>query len=150
LKLSVNVVPASSIIALEQNEKQVSAVVDGSYLEMTDGGAHSKFGGVFVWGISHVLDDVAEVTVVGSERVSSGLTDVVVALSAGEKDDGSVPSSIVEEVVVPPSEGRGVWYAIEHLSLRAWGKLTVDVLLSIQWIPSHVTRPKPNGFPLDL
>nr|GFB65202.1 hypothetical protein [Tanacetum cinerariifolium] len=53
-------------------------------------------------GTSHVLDDVAEVTVVGSERVSSGLTDVVVALSASEKGDGSASSSTVEEVVVPP------------------------------------------------
>ncbi|GKE57906.1 hypothetical protein Tco_1497091, partial [Tanacetum coccineum] len=54
LELSANVIPASSIVALEQNEEQVT---------------------------SHVLDDVAEVTVVGSERVSSGLTDVIVALS---------------------------------------------------------------------
>ncbi|GJU40376.1 hypothetical protein Tco_1193333 [Tanacetum coccineum] len=127
LELSANVVPASSAIALEQNEEQVSAAVDGSDLEMTDGAAHSKSGGVFVQGTSHVLDDVAEVTVVGSERVSSGLTDVVVALSAGEKGDGSTPSSTVKE-------GRGAWYAREHLLLRAWGKLTVDVLLSIQRI----------------
>ncbi|GJW24528.1 putative reverse transcriptase domain-containing protein [Tanacetum coccineum] len=48
-------------------------------------------------GTSHVLDDVAKVTVVGSERVSSGLTDVIVALSAGEKGDGSAPSSTIEE-----------------------------------------------------
>nr|GEZ99466.1 hypothetical protein [Tanacetum cinerariifolium] len=75
LKLSANVVPASFAVALEQNKEQ---------------------------GISHVLDDVAEVTVVGSERVSFGLTDVV-ALSASEKGDGSAPSSTVEEVVVPPS-----------------------------------------------
>ncbi|GJU74318.1 hypothetical protein Tco_1265723 [Tanacetum coccineum] len=76
LELSANVVPASFAIALEQNEEQ---------------------------GTSHVLDDVTEVTVVGSERVSSGLTDVVVALSAGEKGDGSASSSTVEEVIVPPS-----------------------------------------------
>ncbi|GJV13873.1 hypothetical protein Tco_1355414 [Tanacetum coccineum] len=48
-------------------------------------------------GISHVLDDVAEVTTVGSERVSSGHTDVVVALSVGEKGDGSFPSSAIDE-----------------------------------------------------
>ncbi|GKB96655.1 hypothetical protein Tco_0982792 [Tanacetum coccineum] len=53
-------------------------------------------------GTSHVFDDVAEVTVVGSERVSSSLIDVVMALSAGEKGDASAPSSTVEEVVVPP------------------------------------------------
>ncbi|GJT14273.1 hypothetical protein Tco_0861315 [Tanacetum coccineum] len=37
-----------------------------------------------------------------SERISFVPTDVVVALSVGGKGDGSVPSSIVEEVVVPP------------------------------------------------
>ncbi|GKF29542.1 hypothetical protein Tco_0095884, partial [Tanacetum coccineum] len=84
------------------NEKQVSDAVDGSDLEMTDGAAHSKSEGVFVQGTSHVLDDVAEVTVVGSECVSFGLTDVVVALSVGEKGDGSAPSSTIKEVVVPP------------------------------------------------
>ncbi|GKB01475.1 hypothetical protein Tco_0829519 [Tanacetum coccineum] len=140
LELSANVVPASSSVALEQNEEQVSDAVDGSDFEMTDGAAHSKSGGVFVKGTSHVLDDVVEVTVVGSERVSSGLTDVVMALFAGEKGDGSVPSSTVEK-------GRGARYAGEHLLLRAWGKLTVDVLLSIQRILSHATHPKPNGFP---
>ncbi|GKA51613.1 hypothetical protein Tco_0744809 [Tanacetum coccineum] len=65
LELSANVVSASFAIALEQNEEQAS-----------------------VAGTSHVLDDVVEVTVVGSESVSSGLTDVVVALSVGEKGDG--------------------------------------------------------------
>nr|GEZ69795.1 hypothetical protein [Tanacetum cinerariifolium] len=99
LELSVNVVPASFVIALEH----VSAAIDGSNLEMTDGATHSMSRCVFMRGTSHVLNDVAEVTVVGSERVSSGLSDVVVALSAGEKGDGSTPSSIVEEVVVPPS-----------------------------------------------
>ncbi|GKC62786.1 hypothetical protein Tco_1095384 [Tanacetum coccineum] len=101
LELSANVVPASFVVALEENEEQVSAAVDGSDLEMTDGAAHSKSEGVFVQGTSHVLDDIVEMTMVGSERVSFGLTDVVVALSAGEKGDGSAPST-VEEVVVPP------------------------------------------------
>nr|GEU73691.1 hypothetical protein [Tanacetum cinerariifolium] len=101
LELSANFVPASSVVALEQNEEQVSDVVDGSDLEMTDGAVHSNSGGVFVQGTSRSLDDVAEVTVVGSERVSSGLIDVVVALSAREKGDGSAPSSTVKEVVVP-------------------------------------------------
>nr|GEY42610.1 hypothetical protein [Tanacetum cinerariifolium] len=75
LELSDNVVPASSVVALEQNKEH---------------------------GTSYVLDDVIEVTVVRSERVSSSLTDVVVALSTSEKSDGSAPSSTVEEVVVPP------------------------------------------------
>ncbi|GJT16454.1 hypothetical protein Tco_0875160 [Tanacetum coccineum] len=48
-------------------------------------------------GTSYVLDDVAEVTVVGSGRVSSSLTDVVVALSAGEKGDGFLLSSTTDE-----------------------------------------------------
>nr|GEX50607.1 hypothetical protein [Tanacetum cinerariifolium] len=74
LELSANVVPASFVVTLEQNEEQ------GTY---------------------HVLDDVAEVTMVGSESVSYGFTDVVMALSAGEKGDGSAPSSTVKEVVVP-------------------------------------------------
>ncbi|GKF42511.1 hypothetical protein Tco_0125853, partial [Tanacetum coccineum] len=77
------------------NEEQVSDAVDGSDLKMTDGAAHSKSGGVFVKGTSHVLDDVVEVTVVGSERVSFGLTDVVMALSAGKKGDGYAPSSTI-------------------------------------------------------
>ncbi|GJX27134.1 hypothetical protein Tco_0233430 [Tanacetum coccineum] len=96
-ELSTNVVPAPSTIASEQNEKWVNAMVDEPDAEMNDGAAHSKSGGVFMQGTSHVLDDAAEVTVVGSKRVSSGLTDVVMALSAGEKGDGSLPSSVVDE-----------------------------------------------------
>ncbi|GJX68088.1 hypothetical protein Tco_0303815 [Tanacetum coccineum] len=74
LKLSANVILASSAVSLEQNEEQVSAAIDGSNLEMIDGAANSKSG--------------------GSKRVSSGLTDVVVALSAGEKGDGSAPFTV--------------------------------------------------------
>nr|GEU75307.1 hypothetical protein [Tanacetum cinerariifolium] len=101
--------PFSVILQLEpekliqQNEKQVNAVVDGSVLEMVDAVAPSKSGGVFVQGVSHVLDDVVEETAVESERISSVHTDVVVALSVGGKGNGSVPSSTVEDVVVPPS-----------------------------------------------
>ncbi|GKC93596.1 hypothetical protein Tco_1159038 [Tanacetum coccineum] len=77
LELSANVVLAPSGVASEQNEE---------------------------WGTSHVLDDVAKVTVVGSERVSSGLTDVVVTYSVGEKGDGSLPSSVVDaEATTNPS-----------------------------------------------
>nr|GEY12758.1 hypothetical protein [Tanacetum cinerariifolium] len=57
--------------------------------ELTDDAAHSKSGGVFMHGTSHVLDDVDRVIVVGSKRVFSSLTDVVISLSAGEKGDGS-------------------------------------------------------------
>nr|GEU73391.1 hypothetical protein [Tanacetum cinerariifolium] len=59
--------------------------------------AHSKFKGVFMQGTSHVLDDVAEVAVVGFRRVSSGLTDVGVAFFTGEKGNGSLPSSTANE-----------------------------------------------------
>ncbi|GJZ60805.1 hypothetical protein Tco_0616621 [Tanacetum coccineum] len=97
LELFVNVVPAPFAVALEQNEEWVNAMVDGPDIEMTGGVAPSKSRSVFVQGISHVLDDVAEVTVVGSERVSSGPTDVVVALSVCEKGDGSLPSSAADE-----------------------------------------------------
>ncbi|GKG14077.1 hypothetical protein Tco_0351037, partial [Tanacetum coccineum] len=73
LELLSNTVPTSSAITLELN------------------------------GVSHVVDDVTELTVTGLERVSYGTGDVVVALSAREKGDGSVPSSIVEDVAAPPS-----------------------------------------------
>ncbi|GJY26578.1 hypothetical protein Tco_0401304 [Tanacetum coccineum] len=46
---------------------------------------------------SHVFDDVAKVTMVGSGCVSSSLSDVVVSLFAGEKGDGSLPSSAADE-----------------------------------------------------
>ncbi|GKB43016.1 hypothetical protein Tco_0887958, partial [Tanacetum coccineum] len=79
-------------------------MVDGPDVEMTDGVAYSKSGGVFVHGTYHVLVDVAEVTVVGSWHVSSGLTNVVVALFAGENVDGSLPSSVADEdAIVNPS-----------------------------------------------
>nr|GEV06101.1 hypothetical protein [Tanacetum cinerariifolium] len=97
LELPTNVAPTPHVVASEQNEKWVNAMVDGPDAELTDDAAHSKSGGVFVHGTSHVLDDVAGVTVVGSERFSSGLTDVVVALSTGEKGDGSLPSSAADE-----------------------------------------------------
>ncbi|GJY10824.1 hypothetical protein Tco_0379009 [Tanacetum coccineum] len=91
--------PAPSAIASEQNEEWVNAMVDGSDPKMTDGAAPSKSRSVFVQGVSHVLDDVAEVTAVGSKRVSSGPIDVVVALSVGEKGDGSLSSFAVDEEV---------------------------------------------------
>ncbi|GJR24716.1 hypothetical protein Tco_0973243 [Tanacetum coccineum] len=104
LELSTNVAPAPSVVALEQNEEWVNAMVDGPDAEMTDGAALFKSGSVFMQGISYVLDDVAEVTAVGSERVSSGPTDVVVALSVGKNCDGSLPSFAVdEETVANPS-----------------------------------------------
>ncbi|GJX47574.1 hypothetical protein Tco_0272764 [Tanacetum coccineum] len=120
LEFLSNTVPTSSAAALEPNEEWVNAIVDERDNKMVDAAANAK-----------------------SECVSSGPGDVVVALSAGEKGDGSVPSSTFDE-------GRGAWYAEERLLLQAWGKLPIDVWLSIQRILSHATRPKPNGFPWDL
>ncbi|GKB72873.1 hypothetical protein Tco_0934285 [Tanacetum coccineum] len=55
-------------------------------------------------GTSCVLDDIVEVTKVGSERVSSDPSNVIVALSAGKKGNGSLPSSAAdEEVAANPS-----------------------------------------------
>nr|GEV29255.1 hypothetical protein [Tanacetum cinerariifolium] len=56
-------------------------------------------------GASYVVDDVTKLTVIGLDRVSSSPNDVVVALSVGEKGDGFVPSSIIdEEVAATPYE----------------------------------------------
>ncbi|GJY37328.1 copia protein [Tanacetum coccineum] len=81
LELPANVVPTSFAIASEQNKE---------------------------WGTSYVSDEVAEVTVVVSERVSSSPDDVVVALSVGEEADGSLLSSAAdEETTANLSRGRG-------------------------------------------
>ncbi|GJY29770.1 hypothetical protein Tco_0405537 [Tanacetum coccineum] len=56
-------------------------------------------------GASHAVDNDVELTLIGSERVSSGLSDVVVALFIGGKGDGSLPSSIVDKEVVATSSG---------------------------------------------
>ncbi|GKF94218.1 hypothetical protein Tco_0283918, partial [Tanacetum coccineum] len=82
LELPTNVLLASSTVALEQNKEWVNAMVDGSGPEITNGVVNAKSGSVFVQGTSCVLDDTFEVTKVGSERVSSDLSDVVVAPSA--------------------------------------------------------------------
>ncbi|GJS67412.1 hypothetical protein Tco_0681976, partial [Tanacetum coccineum] len=99
LELLFNTVPTSSTAALEPNEEWVNAMVYGSDHEMTDGAANAKYGSMFVKGASYVVDDATELTVEGSKRVSSGPSDVVVALSTREKGDYSVPSSVVDEEV---------------------------------------------------
>ncbi|GKD19446.1 hypothetical protein Tco_1208604 [Tanacetum coccineum] len=105
LELSINVVPASSVVASEWNEEQVYAAVDGSDLEMADSAIPSKSEGVFVHEVSRILDDVVGVVAVESERVSSGPTDVVVALSVDGKGDVLIPSSVAGEEVVINSFG---------------------------------------------
>nr|GEX54569.1 hypothetical protein [Tanacetum cinerariifolium] len=92
-----NVFHTSFVIALEQNEEWMNVIVDWSDLEMTNGATHAKSGNSFMQGTSYVLDDVAKVIMVGSKRVSSGLGNVVVALSIGEKVDGLLPSSAADE-----------------------------------------------------
>nr|GEU82254.1 hypothetical protein [Tanacetum cinerariifolium] len=71
LEFPSNVIPASSTAALELNEEWVNAMVDGLDHEMTDGVVNAKSG--------------------------SAPSDVVVALSAGEKGSGSLPSSTADE-----------------------------------------------------
>ncbi|GKD38796.1 hypothetical protein Tco_1259003 [Tanacetum coccineum] len=73
-----NVVPASSVVASERNEEN---------------------------GVSRILDDVAEVVAVESECVSSGPTDVMVALSVDGKGDVLIPSSVAGEENVINSFG---------------------------------------------
>ncbi|GKD69952.1 hypothetical protein Tco_1324042 [Tanacetum coccineum] len=95
LEFLSNTVPTSFAVALEPNEEWVNAMVDGPDNEMVDAVANAKPWDMFVQGVSHVVDDVTELTVTGLERVSYGTGDVVVALSAREKGDGSVPSSTI-------------------------------------------------------
>ncbi|GKC67329.1 hypothetical protein Tco_1099927 [Tanacetum coccineum] len=65
---------------------------------MTGDAGNGKPIEVFVQGISHAVD--------GSGRVSFGLSDVVIALSVGKKDDGSLPSSgVAEETAAAPFGG---------------------------------------------
>ncbi|GKE94927.1 hypothetical protein Tco_1579782 [Tanacetum coccineum] len=78
LELSINVVPASSVVASDQNEEQ---------------------------GVSCILDDVVEVATLESERISSSPTDVVVALFVDGKGDVLIPSSIAGEEAVINSFG---------------------------------------------
>ncbi|GJV36954.1 hypothetical protein Tco_1409431 [Tanacetum coccineum] len=104
LELSTNADLAPSVVASEHNEEMVNVEVDGSDLKMTDDIAAAKFGHTFVQGISVALEDAMESVVVGSGCVSSSPNDVVVALSAGEKGDGLVPSSAAgEDAAANPS-----------------------------------------------
>ncbi|GKB69239.1 hypothetical protein Tco_0930651 [Tanacetum coccineum] len=74
LSLLANVVPASSVVASEQNEEWVNAMVDGSDPEMTDGATHAK------------------VMLCLAFPPWRGVT-----LSVGEKGDGSLISSTTDE-----------------------------------------------------
>ncbi|GKF58098.1 hypothetical protein Tco_0171635, partial [Tanacetum coccineum] len=100
LELPTNVVPSSSVVASEQNEEWVNDMVDGPDPKITDGSANAKSGSVFVQGTSCAFDDTVGVTEVGSERASFSPSEIVVALSAGKKGDGSLPSSTADEEAV--------------------------------------------------
>nr|GEU69773.1 hypothetical protein [Tanacetum cinerariifolium] len=85
LELLSNISSSSSIAILEPNEEWLNAMVDGPDNKMTGGAGNGKSGDVFVQGASHVVDDDVELSVVGSEHVSFGPNDVVVALTVEEK-----------------------------------------------------------------
>ncbi|GJX77712.1 hypothetical protein Tco_0360201 [Tanacetum coccineum] len=85
LEFPFTVIPASSTAALEPNEEWVNVMVDGTEHEMTDGVVNAKPSSMV-------------------RACSSGPSEVVVALSIGEKGDGSMPSSTVdEEAAATPS-----------------------------------------------
>ncbi|GJY35291.1 hypothetical protein Tco_0420669, partial [Tanacetum coccineum] len=110
-----NIVPSSFAAVLERNEEWVNAMVDGPDNEMTDGAGNGNPGNVLVQGVSHVIDDGDELTLIESERVFFGPNDVVVALSVREKDDGLLPSlGAAEEADAAPS---GVYIYVPFPSL---------------------------------
>ncbi|GKA48001.1 hypothetical protein Tco_0740959 [Tanacetum coccineum] len=102
LELLSNTVPTSFAVALEPNEE---------------------------WGVSHVVDDVTELTMTGSERVSSGTGDVVVALSAREKGDGSVPSST----------GKGAWFDGPNIAFFYVDIELSRLALDLSWLPPFLS-----------
>ncbi|GJS32745.1 hypothetical protein Tco_0531127 [Tanacetum coccineum] len=124
LELLSNTIPSSSAALLEPNEEWVNAMVDGSDHGMTGDVGNGDRGIVFVQGASHVVDGNVELTLVGSEHFSGGPNDVVVALSAGEKGDGSLPSSVVdEEAAATPSVFR--FLAFPFLVISFFGPFSI-------------------------
>ncbi|GJU59852.1 zinc finger, CCHC-type containing protein [Tanacetum coccineum] len=97
LKLYANVDLTNFVVASEHNEEMVNAEVDGSNPKMTNDTVAAKSGHAFMQGISVALEDVVELVKVGSGRASSYPNDVVIALFAGKKGDGLVPSSVAGE-----------------------------------------------------
>ncbi|GJV87373.1 hypothetical protein Tco_1531311 [Tanacetum coccineum] len=105
LELPSNDDPFSSVAALRQNEEWVNAMVDMPDSKMANGVVNDKLGYIFMQGVSHTIgEDVGSSLAYGPERASFGPNDVVVALSIGEKDNGSLSSpSAAEEDVASPS-----------------------------------------------
>nr|GEX95383.1 hypothetical protein [Tanacetum cinerariifolium] len=79
-------------LSMHQTKKEFSAI-----LEKISQADDANLGSMFVQGASHDVNDDAELTLIGSERVSSNPSDVIVAFSIGGKGDGSLPSSVVDE-----------------------------------------------------
>nr|GEX71892.1 hypothetical protein [Tanacetum cinerariifolium] len=85
-------IPYSFVAFLEPNKGWVNAMVDGSDHEITGDAGNGNSGSVF----NVVYDDV-KFALVGLKRVSFGPNDVVVALYAGDKGDGFLPSFVADE-----------------------------------------------------
>ncbi|GKA61159.1 hypothetical protein Tco_0760566 [Tanacetum coccineum] len=71
----------------------LSTDASSSSTAIVDGAGNDKLENVFVHGISRTVGDDVGLSLDGSERVSFGPNNVVVALSIGEKDNGSLYSS---------------------------------------------------------
>ncbi|GKF63562.1 hypothetical protein Tco_0187010, partial [Tanacetum coccineum] len=103
LELPSDTAPASSVAALEPNKEWVNAMVDGPDYDVTGDADKDKPTEILVQRVSHAVDADGDLVVEGLGRVSSGPSDIVVALSVGEKNDDPPSSSGVEEVAASPS-----------------------------------------------
>nr|GEU85332.1 hypothetical protein [Tanacetum cinerariifolium] len=125
LELLSNISPSFSAAFLEPNEEWLNAMVDGPDNKMTGGAGNGKSKDVFVQGASHVMDDDVELSMVGSERVSFGPNDVVVALTIEEKADGCVVVLPADPVSCHPPQAKwlplGTFIMAGQASVeRAW------------------------------
>ncbi|GKF92613.1 hypothetical protein Tco_0279332, partial [Tanacetum coccineum] len=127
--------PTNVVLASESLEFPTNVVPASS-----DGATNAKSRSVFVQGTSCALDDTIGVTAVGSERASSNPSDVVVALSAGKKGDGSLPSSAADEEAAANPYG-GVWYAT--LVAPSLGKTDCRCVVVHPADPDSCHPPKP-------
>nr|GEW69558.1 hypothetical protein [Tanacetum cinerariifolium] len=90
LELPSNDVPFLHVAALGKNKEWVNTMVDTPDNKMADGVVNDKSRDVFVKVVSHtVSEDDGSSLAQGPKRVSFSPNDVVVALSVGEKDNGS-------------------------------------------------------------
>ncbi|GJV13381.1 hypothetical protein Tco_1354922 [Tanacetum coccineum] len=103
LELPYNIAPASSVAALEPNKEWVNAMVDGPDYDVTGDANKDKPTEILFQRVFHAVDAYGDLFVEGSGCVSSGPSDVVTALSVGEKNNDPPSSSGIEEVVASPS-----------------------------------------------